>query len=67
MENTPINLENILKQAPNWTFAGDYTLLQWMNKISQVYMTLLNAIKLRLPVIIVISLFFLQKGFGIEG
>ena len=36
MDNTPINLDNILEQAPNWTFAGDYTLLQWMTQISTV-------------------------------
>ncbi|XP_037817776.1 WASH complex subunit 2 [Lucilia sericata] len=35
MDETPINLENILEQAPKWTFAGDFTLLQWMNQISQ--------------------------------
>ncbi|XP_065368569.1 WASH complex subunit 2 isoform X2 [Calliphora vicina] len=35
MDDTPINLENILEQAPKWTFAGDFTLLQWMNQISQ--------------------------------
>lgn len=40
MDNAPINLENILEQAPKWTFAGDYTLLQWMTQISQVTLRL---------------------------
>ncbi|TMW44890.1 hypothetical protein DOY81_010026 [Sarcophaga bullata] len=35
MDDTPINLENILEQAPSWTFAGDCTLLQWMTQISK--------------------------------
>ncbi|KAM7341863.1 family with sequence similarity 21 [Cochliomyia hominivorax] len=35
MDNIPIDLENILEQASKWTFAGDYSLLQWMNQISQ--------------------------------
>ncbi|XP_073813214.1 family with sequence similarity 21 isoform X2 [Musca autumnalis] len=30
-----INLGTILDQAGEWTFAGDYQLFQWMNKISQ--------------------------------
>lgn len=38
MDDTPINLENILEQAPKWTFAGDFALLQWMNQISEVFL-----------------------------
>uniref|UniRef100_A0A1I8PNJ1 FAM21/CAPZIP domain-containing protein n=1 Tax=Stomoxys calcitrans TaxID=35570 RepID=A0A1I8PNJ1_STOCA len=33
--NESLNLDTILKQATGWTFAGDFQLLQWMNKISQ--------------------------------
>ncbi|XP_075164869.1 family with sequence similarity 21 [Haematobia irritans] len=29
-----INLEKVINQATEWTFAGDFQLLQWMSKIS---------------------------------
>ncbi|XP_005176508.1 WASH complex subunit 2 isoform X2 [Musca domestica] len=34
-DTSDVNLDSILDQAGDWTFAGDYQLLQWMNKISQ--------------------------------
>lgn len=41
-EGIPMDLERVLEQASNWTFAGDFQLLQWMKQISMVFVYFYN-------------------------